>query len=76
MVKSYIKVANKFLKELCSLPQLPDGIILCKMDVVESYLNISHEDGLSALRKGLTSEKEEYVLTGTVIDLAEVMLKK
>ena len=75
MVKSYIKVSNKFLKELCSLPQLPDGIILCKMDVVELYLNILHEEGLSALRKGLASGKEKYVSTGTVIDLAEVVLK-
>ena len=76
MVKSYIKVSNKFLKELCSLPQLPYGIILCKMDVVELYLNILHEEGQSAFRKGLASGQEKYVSTGTVVDLAEVVLKK
>ena len=37
VVKYYIKGTNKFLKGLCSLPKLPDGIILCSMDV-EGYL--------------------------------------
>ena len=33
-VKSYIKVTNDFLKKLRSLPNLPDDIILCTVDVV------------------------------------------
>ena len=41
VVKYYIKGTNKFLKELCSLPKLPDGIILCSMDV-EGYLVTRH----------------------------------
>ena len=45
------------------------------MDVVELYLNILNEEGQSALRKGLASGKEKYVSTGTVVDLAEVVLK-
>ena len=40
-VKSYIKGTNKFLKKLPSLPKLPDGIILCSMDV-EGYLVTRH----------------------------------
>ena len=50
-VKSYIKDTNQFLKKPCSLPKLPDGIILCTMDVVGLYPNIPHGEGLSALRK-------------------------
>ena len=46
------------------------------MDVVELYLNILHEEGQSAFRKGLASGQEKYVSTGTVVDLAEVVLKK
>ena len=36
-----------------------------------------HEEGLSALRKRLETRKEKYngVLTDTIIDLAEVVLK-
>ena len=52
-VKSYIKDTNEFLKKLRSLPKLPDGIILCTMDVVGLYPNIPHEEGLPALRKRL-----------------------
>ena len=33
-VKSYIKDTNHILKKLCSLPNLPDDIILCTIDVV------------------------------------------
>ena len=57
-VKSYIKDTNEFLKKLRSLPKLPDGIILCTMDVVGSYPNIPHDEGLSALRKRLKSRKK------------------
>ena len=53
-VKSYIKDTNEFLKKLRSLPKLPDGIILCTMDVVGLYPNILYGEGLSALRKHLS----------------------
>ena len=74
-VKSYIKDTNEFLKKLCSLPKLPDDIVLCTMDAVGLYSNIPHEEGLSALRKRLETQKEKYVSTDTIIDLAEVVLK-
>ena len=60
-VKSYIKDTKEFLKKLDSLPKLPDGIILCTMDVVALYPNIPHEKGLSALRKRFETRKEKYV---------------
>ena len=73
-IKSYIKDPNEFLKKLRSLPKLPDDIMLCTMDVVGLYPNIPHEEGLSALRKRLETQKETYVSTDTIIDLAEVVL--
>ena len=45
------------------------------MHVVELYPNIPHEEGLSALRKRLETQKEKYVSTDTIIDLAAVVLK-
>ena len=74
-VKSYIKDTNEFLKKLRSLPELPDDIILCTMNVAGLYPNIPHEEGMSALRKRLETRKEKYVSTDTIIDLAEVVLK-
>ena len=50
-VKSDIKDTNDFLKKLCSLPNLPDDIVLCTVDVVGLYPNIPYDEGLSALRK-------------------------
>ena len=51
--KSYIKVATDFLERRHSLPNLPDDIILCSVDVVGFYHNIPHDKGLSSLRKHL-----------------------
>ena len=45
------------------------------MDVVGLYPNISHEEDSSALRKRRETRKEKYLLTDTIIDLAEVVLK-
>ena len=74
-VKSYIKDTNEFLKYFRSLPKLPDGIILCTMNVVGLHPNIPHQEGLSALRKRLETRKEKYISIGTIIDSAELVLK-
>ena len=74
-VKSYIKDTNEFLKKLRPFPKLPNGIIICTMDVVGLCPNIRHEEGLSQLRNRLETRKEKYVSTDTIIDLAGVVLK-
>ena len=73
-VKSYIKDTNDFLKNLRSLPNLPDDI-LCTGDVIGLYPNIPHDEGLSALRKRLDLKQEKDVTTSTLVELAEVVLK-
>ena len=74
-VKSYIKDTNDFLNKLCSLPKLPDNIILCTVDVVDLYPNISHDEGLSALKKQLDNQMKKYISSDMLCDLAEVVLK-
>ena len=74
-VKSYIKDTNDFLKKLSSLPNLPDYIILCTVDVVGLYPNIPYDEGLSDLRKRLDLRQEKDVTTSTLVELAEVVLK-
>ena len=66
-VKSYIKDTNDFLKKLRSLPNLPDDIILCNVDVVGLYPNIPHDEGLSDLRKRLDLRQEKDVTTSTLV---------
>ena len=70
-VKSYIKDTNHFLKKLRSLPNLPDDIILCTVDVLGLYPNIPHEEGLSALRK-----LAEVVLKNNIFTFKEKTLKQ
>ena len=53
-----MKDTNDFWKKLRSLPNLPDNIILCIVDVVGLYPNIPHDEGLSALRKRLDLRQE------------------
>ena len=52
-VKSYIKDTNHFLSKLKSLGKLPQGAILCTIDVVGLYPNILHSEGLTSLRRFL-----------------------
>ena len=61
--------------KLRSLPNLPDDIILCTVDVVGLYPNIPHDEGLSALRKRLDLRQEKDVTTSIQVELAEVVLK-
>ena len=60
-IKSYIKDKNDFLNKLCSLPKLPDNIILCTVDYVGLYPNVPHNKGLPALRKRLDNRMEKYL---------------
>ena len=72
---SYIKDTNNFRKKLRSFTNLPNDIIICSVDVVGLYLNIPHNEGLSALQKRLELRREEKVSTSTLAELAEVVLK-
>ena len=51
--KYCIKDTNYFLKKLRFLPNLPDNIILCIVNVVGLYPNIPYDKGLSALPRRL-----------------------
>ena len=62
-------------KKLRFLPNLPDDIILCYVDIVGLYPNIPHDKGLPALGKRLDLRKEKDVTTSTLVELTEVVLK-
>ena len=74
-VKSYIKDTNHFLKKIKELGQLPEGTILCTIDVVGLYPNIPHDEGLAFLKNFLDSRVDKQVTTDTLIELAELLLK-
>ena len=63
------------MNKLPSLPNLPDNIVLCTVDVVGLYPSILHEEGMSALRKRLDNQMEKYIWSDSLCGLAEVVLK-
>ena len=74
-VKSYIKGTNQFLRKIKELGQLPEGTILCTIDVVGLYPNIPHDEGLAFLKDFLDSRVDKQVTRDTLIELAELVLK-
>ena len=54
---------------------LPEDIVLCTIDVVGLYSNIPHEDGLVGMRKALDVLEDKTVLTDSLIELVECVLK-
>ena len=74
-VKSYIKDTNHFLRKIKELSQLPEGTILCNIDVVGLYPNIPHNEGLAFLKDFLDSRVDKQVTTDTLLELAELVLK-
>ena len=74
-VKPYIKDTNHFLRKIKELGQLPEGTILCTIDVVGLYPNIPHDEDLAFLKDFVDSRVDKKVTTDTLIELAELILK-
>ena len=74
-VKSYIKDTNDFLRKLQNLPELPDDVTLCTIDVVGLYPKIPNDESLSFLTKALDKRRNKTVSTESLIELAEFVLQ-
>ena len=74
-VKSYMKDTKHFLSKLKSLGKLPQGAILCTIDVVGLYPNVPHSEGLSSLRRFLELRDNKKISSDTLIELADIVLK-
>ena len=74
-VKSYIKDTNHFLNKIKKIGKLPEGAILCTVDVVDLYPNISHGKGLASLYKFLETRENKQISSDTLAELAEIVLK-
>ena len=74
-VKSYIKDTNHFLNRLRSLRKLPQGSILCTIDVVGLYPNIPHSEDLTSFRRVSELRDNKQISSDSLIELAETKLK-
>ena len=75
-VKSYIKDTNNFLNRLRSSGKLPQGAILRTIDVAALYPNIPRSEGLTSLQRVLELRDSKQISSDTLIELAEIVLKK
>ena len=57
------------------LGSLPEGVILCTMNVVGLYPNIPHGEGLASLHRFLETRDNKQVSSDTLTEIAEVVLK-
>ena len=69
-----IRISTIFYSKLISFWKLPQGAILCTIDVVCLYLNISHREGLTSLQIFLELRNNERLSFDTLLKLAEIVL--
>ena len=74
-VKSYIKDTKTFLWKLQNLFNLPDDVILCAVDVVRLYPNISNEENKTASAESLI-ELAERVLRNNYFEFNDRFRKQ
>ena len=70
------KDTNDFLCKLASLPPLPNDVVLCTIDVMGLYPNITQYEGLITMRKALYLRNDKRISTDSLeLALAECVLK-
>ena len=74
-VKSYIMDTNHFLNKTKKIGKLPEGAILCTLDVVGLYPNIPHGEGLASHYKFLETRENKQIPSDTLAETAEIVLK-
>ena len=72
--RSYVKDTNHFLSKLSKLSIIPEGALLCTVDVVGLYPSIPHGEGLEAIRVALDRRGNPGVATDTLVGLASLVL--
>ena len=73
--RSYLKDTNHFLSRLSKLGRIPEGALLCTVDVVGLYPSIPHGEGLEAIREALDRRENPGVATDTLVGLASLVLE-
>ena len=63
------------MRKIKELGQLPEGTIICTIDVVGLYPNIPRDEGLAFLKDFLDSRVDKEVTTDTLIEIAELVLR-
>ena len=73
--RSYVKDTNHFLSRIGNIGTIPEGAILCTVDVVGLYPSIPHVEVLEAVREALDRRENQGVATDTLAGLASLELE-
>ena len=72
--KSYIRDTQDFIKTIRDLGPIPDGAILCTLDVSSLYTNIPNHEGILAVANKLRSDPTKAPITSFLLDLLTLVL--
>ena len=65
-MNSLIKDINHFLPKIKSFGQLPQGAILCTIDVAGLHLNIEDEESMALLKRFVDAMTKKIVLRNSI----------
>ena len=71
---SYIRDTQDFIKKIKALGPIPDGAILCTLDVSSLYTNIPNNEGILAVAEKLRSDPTKTPITNFILDLLKLVL--
>ena len=71
---SYIRDTQDFIKKIKALGPIPEGAILCTLDVSSLYTNIPNNEGILAVAEKLRSDPTKTPITNFILDLLKLVL--
>ena len=72
--KSYIRDTQDFIKKIKSLGSIPEGAILCTLDVSSLYTNIPNNEGILAVAAKLRQDPSKGPIANFILDLLKLVL--
>ena len=72
--KSYIRDTQDFIKKIKSLGKIPEGALLCTLDVSSLYTNIPNEEGIQAVKEKLSEDPTKGPIAPFIIELLRLVL--
>ena len=72
--KSYIRDTQDFIKKIKDLGPIPEGAILCTLDVSSLYTNIPNNEGILAVAEKLRNDPTKTPIASFILDLLKLVL--
>ena len=72
--KSNIRDTQYFITKLKSLGKIPEGAILCTLDVSSLYTNIPNQEGILAVAEKLRGDPSKTPIAKCILDLLKLVL--